>query len=166
MKDCVNLSDWGTGDAAGPSCSTARPHDQQAERRPGEGAGEPATAGRPPLGLVLDDEYLIALSVAETLIAGGFQALVTATADEALEALRTSPVDFAIIDLMPDAEDNRTLVGAMRDRELPFAFCTGSLLEHVESQFPGTPILGKPFHDREVVELAASLAAERAGIDK
>lgn len=77
----------------------------------------PAAARRRPAVLVVEDEILVRLLIADDLREAGFAVIEAANADEALTVLRSAtPVDLLLTDIrMPGSMDGLALAGAARE---------------------------------------------------
>jgi CheY-like chemotaxis protein len=80
------------------------------------------------------------------------------SAADALGQIEGGAIDAALVDLFLGKEDGRTVTDALAAREVPFAIMTGSTdLDRLQRQFPGVPILTKPFTRDEVTETIEKL---------
>jgi two-component system, response regulator PdtaR len=100
--------------------------------------------------LVLDDEFLIALDIQQTLeLAGALDVLCLAHADGALKELNNgSSFDCAILDVkLGDRQQNSlTVAKLLTQRDTPFIFLTGMRGEYLHTQeFPAAPVVEKPY---------------------
>jgi CheY-like chemotaxis protein len=79
--------------------------------------GNPVSAPVPRSILVVEDEALVRIMVADDLMAAGFNVTQTCSGDEALKFLETVRVDLLITDLnMPDGIDGAELARRVRAR--------------------------------------------------
>ena len=100
--------------------------------------------------LVLDDEFLIALDLQQTLeTAGAADVLCVAHADGALKELHNGSVfDCAVLDVkLGDQQHNSLSVAALlTQRGTPFIFLTGMRGEYLHTrEFPNVPVVEKPY---------------------
>lgn len=103
--------------------------------------------------LVLEDEYLAALDMSETIEQwGGGVAGPVGRLDQALALLEAGGVDGAVLDVALDGETSYPLADVLVERSIPFLFVTGYGSPDLPERFGGKPKLAKPFSD---------LAAER-----
>jgi CheY-like chemotaxis protein len=99
--------------------------------------------------LVVDDEPSVAEVIAETIRAGGDEALVALDGTEALDILEHTPVDGVFLDLaMPDVS-GLAVLGRMKARhpELPVVILTGHAGEDEVRQakaLGATDVIRKP----------------------
>lgn len=97
------------------------------------------------VGLVLDDEFLIAIEIESILAAAGYQVVSAVSVREARRLIDgDTGVDFAVLDFRM-GEGAVALARDLMDRNIPIFFCTGSLADEVHSVFPGAPVVAKPF---------------------
>ena len=95
--------------------------------------------------LVLEDEFLIALDVCQTLEAAGAAVTCFGDAAEALQALQGgAPFDLAVLDLKLSGRDSTGVAALLTERATPFVFLTGMRPDDVRS-FPRAPVVEKPY---------------------
>jgi two-component sensor histidine kinase/DNA-binding response OmpR family regulator len=95
--------------------------------------------------LLVEDEALVAMMIAETLADFGFQVLgPLSTASEALAAARERHLDAAVLDINLGDGLVYTVAEILVKRGVPFVFVTGYDAESVDPRFDGAPILQKP----------------------
>ncbi len=100
--------------------------------------------------LVLDDEFLIALDIQQTLeLAGAEYVAAVASVPEALALLRGEPeFNLAVLDVKLSAPDINSLglAALLAARGTPFIFLTGMRIDDVHAgQFPHAPVIEKPY---------------------
>jgi DNA-binding response OmpR family regulator len=108
--------------------------------------------------LIVDDEYLIASMIEDILTRQGVTVLTATRADEAHAHLTDQRVDFALIDYQMRSTPSQEIWTTLREKQIPFAFCTGSLAAEMHDQFPGIMIIPKPFSEEAIIEVAETLA--------
>ena len=113
--------------------------------------------------LVLDDEFLIALDIQQTLeFAGAAHVACVATVAEALALLRANPdFDIAVLDVKISGADRNSLgvAALLAAKGTPFVFLTGMRVDDLHAkQFPQAPVVEKPY------EAAALLDAVRRAL--
>lgn len=112
--------------------------------------------------LVVEDEYLVALLLAEDLrsagciIAGPHVSLAAASA-----AALNEPFDLAILDVNLNGEMVYPLAEQLADRGIPLVFLTGYDVGHFPERFRTAPRAAKP-HDRTALlrEIARALRGD------
>ena len=98
--------------------------------------------------LLVDDEFDIRDSVRELLEIEGYRVITATNGKEALQALRTQPVDLVLLDLMMPVMDGRQFLTERRtDSEasrVPVLLTSASEAEDVARSF-GVEFIRKPF---------------------
>lgn len=135
----------------------AVPAEQQGKTGPGPGLAEPPLRGLSPrldapTMLIIEDAPLIAYDLAETMRELGFEiGAIVATHDEAWQAIRESPPQFAIVDLHLDgkqgnigpSEDLLAYLEALGCRCLIFSGDAAACLR-MSVRFPNFAVVTKP----------------------
>ena len=85
-------------------------------------------SGQPRLFMVVDDEESIRHSIASFLEDEGFEVLTAGSAENALEILKSHPVEGAVVDIrLPGRDGNAFMLEAFRLRpQMKFVVHTGS----------------------------------------
>jgi DNA-binding LytR/AlgR family response regulator len=113
--------------------------------------------------LLLEDEPLIAMELAEIVsAAGGTVAASIRTAQEALGFFDKTNIDVAILDVHLRTGTSFEVADALAHLGIPFVFCTGAGQDqrHV-ANWPGVPVIVKPYSAGVVVETLSKLARNR-----
>ena len=117
--------------------------------------------------LVVEDEFLIRLTLVEALSDDGFEVLEAETGDDALQILQADPaICLLLTDIqMPGSLNGRTL--ALKAREslpnLPIIFMTGRLENGDDSHRSGRDIfITKPYTLADICDAAKRLTTLRA----
>ena len=95
--------------------------------------------------LVLEDEALIALDLAQSLEEMGFEAVVAGTVVDALLLIQARSIDFAILDYRVGDRDTGEVAELLREKQIPFALCSGSEVDLAQRVFQGVALIPKPF---------------------
>jgi len=99
--------------------------------------------------LVLDDEFLIALDIQQTLETAGATVVCLGNADAAYQVLRGGArFDVAVLDVkLTDFEGDTSDVAALlAERDIPFVFLTGMRADNEMARaFPRAPLVAKPY---------------------
>jgi DNA-binding NarL/FixJ family response regulator len=120
---------------------------------------------RPPLAkkriLIIEDHPLIAMDLEEALIAAGCKvAGKAATFERATQLAAGTEYDAALIDTDLGVSAVKALGKALTDKNIPFAFITGSPRNALPGRFQHMPILAKPFSHAQALALAETLFRE------
>ena len=113
--------------------------------------------------IVVEDEFLIRLTLVEALNDEGFQVLEAETADAALPMLLDDRgIRLLVTDIqLPGALDGRALADAVRRQipGLPVIFTTGRLDQHGPSPSPLDVFIAKPYSLDEICTAARRLTS-------
>ena len=119
----------------------------------------PGDAGRCSV-LVLEDEWLIALDIANLLRDAGYAVVGPAeNVQSALDLVANREIDAALLDINLKDERSYPVARALDRKNVPFAFLSGYVNEDLEAEFRGHALLSKPF----LPEVLLSSLAELAG---
>ncbi|NHO31421.1 HWE histidine kinase domain-containing protein [Acetobacter fallax] len=110
--------------------------------------------------LVLEDEFLVAMDLEETLQSENAATVCVApTIQAALTILKTHPIDLAILDVNVDGETSLPVAYLLTERAIPFLFATGyGKGTSVTDAFPAAPVIEKPYATTEAVTALSLLA--------
>jgi CheY-like chemotaxis protein len=115
--------------------------------------------------LVVEDELLIRLCVADSLRDAGYDVVEAASGNEAAVLLEAGAhVDLVFSDVrMPGSIDGLALLKIVRQRSpgLPVVICSGHLEPGIALACGATGFIPKPYEFSEVVSLIESELAER-----
>ena len=101
--------------------------------------------------LIVEDEYLIAMDLENTLREQGAHVVgPAASVDEALELLAHAHVDCAVLDVNLQGERIYAVADSLRVAGIPYVFATGYAPSTIAPGYEDVPCLTKPF-DPEVV---------------
>lgn len=96
--------------------------------------------------LILEDEHLIALMLAEWLAEVDCEVVgIAKSIKEALCFLARSTPDAAILDLQVADGPAYPVARELRKRRIPFVFATGHMHAEIDPDFALPPIASKPF---------------------
>lgn len=117
-----------------------------------------AAAKRPQV-LVVEDDAIIALEIADILEREGYAVVQsTGSVPTAIDIARKAKIDFALLDFNLESGTAEPIAKTLARRAIPFALVTaypGCVLPHSVS---GRPRLQKPFTAQEVRRLVGELA--------
>ena len=113
--------------------------------------------------LIVEDNFLIALSLAEDLKAAGFRvAGPAASVAEAVRVLSQRTVDAVLLDVDLGHELSFPVVSCLRQRNIPFAFLTSYPVVKIRRDFPMAVIFEKPVDVGAVTDGLRALIAQAA----
>ncbi len=116
------------------------------------------------LALVVEDEAVLALFVAEVLEGAGWRVLgPAASSAEALGLLADASPDLAVLDVRLRRGNALPVAEALASRGVPFLFATAAEPFELTAAFQDRPVLRKPFQGRD---LLAAVAALRPGAQR
>lgn len=114
--------------------------------------------------LVLEDEFLIAMDIEEACRANGARAV---TIMSRMTLGGRDPVvedghDAAVLDLRLAGTSTLDVARRLTERGVPFVFATGYSADDYDlSEFPGVPVVAKPFSTEELVSRLAGTVRNR-----
>lgn len=114
--------------------------------------------------LILEDEFLIAMDVEQLCRDHGAEDAVLIRDLDAIEAeIAGRRFDVAVIDAMLDGRSTLDFARQLQERNVPFVFATGydDAAERF-ADFPGIPVVGKPYGGQELIEAIASVVGRGA----
>lgn len=110
------------------------------------------------LALVVEDEPVLAMFVAEVLEAAGWRVLgPAASSAEALVLLAGATPDLAVLDVRLRLGNALPVAEALASRGVPFLFATAAEPAELTAAFQHRPVLRKPFQGRELLAAVAAL---------
>ena len=116
--------------------------------------------------LVVDDETIIAVTIADWLDDLGHVVVGPAADVPNALGLAEQPLDAAILDITLGRETTRAVALRLTERGVPFAVATGHDAASIDAAFAQRPLLPKPFgfeKFRQVVDQLLQDAASAAG---
>ena len=114
--------------------------------------------------LILEDEYLIAMDVEQLCRDHGAEDAILIGDIDTLEAeLAGRRFDVAVIDAILNGKSTLDFARRLHERNIPFVFATGydDAAERFED-FPGVPVVGKPYGGQELIKAIASVVGREA----
>ena len=108
--------------------------------------------------LVVEDEPLIAALMVDWLSELGYQTIGPAsTVSKALDLIKSTPPDGAILDVSLVGEDSAAVAEELRARAVPFAFASGHTVNTLAARYPDVPALNKPYDFAAVQKVVTGL---------
>jgi len=108
-------------------------------------------AARPPSALsgrhilIVEDEMLIALALADMVTDLGCTSVLAARIGKAIALVAAQAFDAAILDMNLGGEAGYPIAEALAQRGIPFVIATGYGAEGIESDYRDRPMLPKPY---------------------
>ena len=127
-------------------------------------AAEPAKAGSGAAILLVEDEALVGLMIADFLNEIGYRVAGPFTrTEDGIAAAKTAALAGAVLDVNIGGEEIYPLADCLIGRNVPFIFVTGYGAEAIDRRYAGVPVLQKPV-DREILRnlLSASIETTKA----
>lgn len=113
--------------------------------------------------LLMEDEALIALDVEQLCRDSGARDVIVVRDLQQFEAADADPFHAAILDVMLSGNPTVDFARTLLQRGVPFVFATGYADNgDLFSEFPGTPVIGKPYVGAELIRALAGAIARRA----
>jgi DNA-binding response OmpR family regulator len=109
--------------------------------------------------MVVETNYLIASVIEAPLLSAGYRVAIATDPEEAFVLLDGRDIHLALIDFRLQHAEPEGLVGRLRQRGLPFIFCTAASAEEVFEHFPDARVMPKPFSDEELLAAVAALVS-------
>jgi DNA-binding response OmpR family regulator len=100
--------------------------------------------------LVVEDEPLVGLEIAEALSAFGAHALSASRVADAIKAVDLHQIAAAVLDINLGADDCSVLCKHLSQRQIPFVFYTGYAT--APDGWGYVPIITKPAHPTQIVD--------------
>ena len=115
--------------------------------------------------LVVDDEPLIAMMIADWLKEQGHEILGPAySVSQAFELLGSETVDAAILDVSLGEHNCYEVADALAAKAVPFVFATGYDADSVAQRFANVTTVAKPFDFEAVRTAVANLLRDPSAI--
>lgn len=100
--------------------------------------------------LVLEDEPLIAMAMEDAIREVGHIPLHCETVHDALAAVNSGDVSFAVLDLNIRGQTSEPVALSLRSKSIPFLVCSGTQIQQAAGAFTDVVQLGKPYADSEL----------------
>ena len=116
---------------------------------------------------MVEDEAITALAIAQTLEQAGFTVIgPAARVGEAIDLLRTNLPDAAMLDLNLFGSSAHPVAEALRNRGVPFLFCTGYQdMNHAAGMMDDVPVLSKPVSAGKLIGALTKLIAHSPAVN-
>ena len=100
--------------------------------------------------MLVEDEMLIALTLADMVAALGCTSVLAARIAKAIELASLQRFDAAILDMNLGGEAAYPIAEALARRDIPFVIATGYGAEGIEPDYRDRPMLPKPYSAGQV----------------
>ena|SRR5580765_5271309 len=113
--------------------------------------------------LVVEDEMMVSMLIEDMLSDMGCVVVGPASRlDEAIELMKVSELDCAVLDVNLGGQPIFPLADLLRERGCPFAFATGYGDAGLRDVDRGSPVLQKPFREGDLARVLGELRAKVA----
>lgn len=113
--------------------------------------------------LVVEDEMMVSMLLEDMLSDIGCVSVGPATRMEAaLKLIELGGFDIAILDVNLNGTETYPIADALAARAIPFVFASGYSAGGLREQYRSSPMLQKPFQERELAQTLASALSRRA----
>jgi DNA-binding response OmpR family regulator len=114
--------------------------------------------------LVVEDEPMVAMDLAQMLIAAGCQVIGPAgTIASAKILLERGDCDAALLDANLHGESSAELALILKQQNKPFAFVTGYTADSLPDVIRGNIVLTKPYSQDQLLALVGTLLDQQPG---
>jgi CheY-like chemotaxis protein len=111
--------------------------------------------------LVVEDEMMVSMLIEDMLADMGCVVVGPASRlDEAIELMKASELDCAVLDVNRGGQPIFPLADLLRERGGPFAFATGYGDAGLRDVDRGSPVLQKPFREGDLARVLGELRAK------
>ena len=123
-------------------------------------------SGQVPVILVVEDEPLVAMAVADCVTDTGCRVLgPIGDFSEALKTVRTGKFDAALLDANLGGKNVDELATLLAQAGIPFAFVTGYGRDILPDAFRHVTVVSKPYDDDELKQVIRDMVASRDGTE-
>ncbi|WP_323775781.1 response regulator [Leisingera sp.] len=113
--------------------------------------------------LIVEDDFLIAMDLAETVREAGAEvAGPAASVNEALDLLSSRRITVAVLDVNLGKEQSLAVAERLTGDQIPFVYHTGRKSLLGTSSWPEAPVISKPAIPSVFVAMIADAAAKRS----
>jgi CheY-like chemotaxis protein len=123
-------------------------------------------SGQVPVILVVEDEPLVAMAVADCVTDAGCRVLgPVGDLSEALKTARAGKFDAALLDANLGGKNVDELATLLAQAGIPFAFVTGYGRDILPDAFRHVTVLTKPYDDDELKQVIRDMVASKDGTE-
>jgi DNA-binding NtrC family response regulator len=110
--------------------------------------------------LVADDEFLIAVTIEESLCDAGAEVVTAATLTAAMKTASDEPLSAALLDVRLGRQTTEAVADVLAARGVPFVFYSGQAPpDHMREKHPKAKVLIKPTKQEEIVKMMLQVTA-------
>ena len=110
--------------------------------------------------LIVEDEMMVAMLIEDMIVKMGSDVVGPAyRLSEGLHLAQHESIDIAVLDVNLNGARSFPIAAILIDRGIPFVFATGYGSTGVDVEFPGIPVVTKPF---TAVKLAEAFAKAKS----
>jgi DNA-binding response OmpR family regulator len=113
--------------------------------------------------LIVEDELLLAIDLAETLTERGAVPVHVTTVAAAFQMISTRAIAGAILDVDLQREQSYPVMEELRRRNVPFLITTGHHAGNLHAQFQEEAYFSKPYRPDRVVDAVLQMIENRDG---
>ncbi len=111
--------------------------------------------------MIVEDEYLIARTLAQMLTDGGHVVTgIVGSAEKAIQMLEEQKCDVAVVDANLAGSCAAPIGAALRKRGIPFVVISGYSKQQLLAGLQDAPFLPKPVNPSELLATVSALGAE------
>lgn len=111
--------------------------------------------------LVVEDEMMVVMMIEELLEESGCTVTAAGRLEQALIHAQAERFDAAILDVNLNGEWSYPVGDVLAARGIPFVFATGYGVDGLPGDYPGVPVMVKPFQDHELLDALRALLEGR-----
>lgn len=136
------------------------------EARAPQAVPEPVKQGTGSEVMLVEDEALVGLMIADFLSELGYRVIGPFTkTEDAMETAKSAPIAAAVLDVNIAGEEIYPLAEFLQRRNVPFVFVTGYGADGIDNRFAGVTVLQKPV-DREALRHALAARVHRDEVNQ
>ncbi|MFM9863301.1 MAG: response regulator [Micropepsaceae bacterium] len=109
--------------------------------------------------LIVEDQMLIALSLADAVLALDATPVVASRVAKAVAFAVSEPFDAAIVDMNLAGEPADAVLDALSARDIPIVITTGYGVKAITEKYRGLPLLAKPYTAEQIEAALLNLLA-------
>jgi len=109
--------------------------------------------------LVVDDEFLIAVAIEDSLKEAGAEIISAATSPDAMKIAAEAPLAAAVLDVRLGRQTSEEVADVLATRGIPFVFYSGQPLpENIREKHAAAQLLMKPVNHDALIHAVTKLA--------